>query len=79
MALKTKTDMCYDYVKDRVLSGEWQPGDKLPSVKGFAEIGFKYGPYLHAMRMLKLQRLIEGRQGDGVYVRPKEDWRIIDD
>jgi DNA-binding GntR family transcriptional regulator len=66
---KTKQDQIYDLIEGKIKSGEWLEGDRLPSQAAFVEeYGFKYGPYRSALLMLKAKGLIEGRQGDGVYV-----------
>lgn len=55
-------------LQDKILSGEWPPGHKLPSQTKLRDEGHDYGAIRAAFLILKARRLIEGRQGDGVFV-----------
>ena len=73
----SKQEACYRYIRDRILSGEWSPGHKLPSQSTWAaEYGWKYGPMRSAYLMLKAEGLIQGQQGDGVFVREHKYWLV---
>ena len=73
--MKSKHDQILDYIIDQIKSGTWQPGDKLPSQAEWRrEHNFKYGPLRGTYLVLKALGYIEGAQGDGVYVCPKERW-----
>jgi GntR family transcriptional regulator len=55
-------------LQDKILSGEWPPGHKLPSQTKLRDEGHDYGAIRAAFLILKARRLIEGKQGDGVFV-----------
>lgn len=63
-------------IRARIASGELRPGDKLPSV---AQLREQYNAsntaIRNAMLILREQRLVEGHQGKGVYVREAGDDR----
>lgn len=57
-------------IRDQIMSGQLQPGDKLPSLAQLQQIhGVSYGSIRAAMLILKTEGLVEGRPGEGVYVR----------
>jgi GntR family transcriptional regulator len=57
-------------IRARIVSGELQPGAKLPSeTKLMAEYGVGRTVAKWAMSVLKGEGLVEGRAGSGVYVR----------
>ncbi|MEH0842598.1 winged helix-turn-helix domain-containing protein [Micromonospora sp. CPCC 205711] len=59
-------------IRDRITSGDLQPGDKLPSI---SELCTHYGVSTQvirsAMLTLRAEGLVEGHQGRGVYVRDR--------
>lgn len=68
-AYKSKTQSLVDLVLEKIESGEWLEGDRLPSQAGFKEqFGYAYGTLRGAFLILKTMGVIEGRQGDGVFV-----------
>lgn len=57
-------------IRDQIRSGQLKPGDKLPSLSQLqAEHDVSYGSVRGAMLILKAEGLVEGRPGEGVYVR----------
>jgi GntR family transcriptional regulator len=57
-------------IRDKIRSGELKPGDKLPSISQLRDqFSISYGSVRGAMLVLKAENLIEGRQGDGVFVK----------
>lgn len=59
-------------IRVRILTGELRPGDKIPSIAELKEtFHVSYGSVRGAMLTLKAQGLVEGRQGEGVYVRER--------
>ncbi|QDY06563.1 MULTISPECIES: FadR/GntR family transcriptional regulator [unclassified Micromonospora] len=57
-------------IRDQIRAGKLIPGDQLPTTKGLIETyGVSYGSVRTALLILKAEGLIEGRQGEGVYVR----------
>jgi DNA-binding GntR family transcriptional regulator len=62
-----------DTIREQIKSGELRPGDKLPSISQLREeYGISYGSVRGAMLVLKAEGLIEGRQGEAVYVKDRE-------
>ncbi|CAG7650851.1 HTH-type transcriptional regulator LutR [Paenibacillus solanacearum] len=59
-----------DQLKERIVAGELQPGEKLPSTKELSE-RFQVGrsTVREALSGLKAMGLVESRQGEGSYVR----------
>lgn len=68
-----KYERVADAIRDQIRSGQLKPGNKLPSIAQLQEQhGVSYGSIRSAMLVLKAERLIEGRPGEGVYVRQPE-------
>jgi DNA-binding FadR family transcriptional regulator len=58
---------------DDVLSGRYEPGEKLPTQRRLAaDLGVNMGPVREALKRLEQLRLVESRQGDAMRVT---DWR----
>lgn len=80
----TKYTKVVDFVTEKILSGEWKPGHKLPSQAEWRSLhGVTYGTLRGAYLTLKAKGLITGQQGEGVYVTPPggatdEDIKIFD-
>ncbi|WP_216636445.1 FCD domain-containing protein [Endozoicomonas ascidiicola] len=56
-------------IKERILSGEFSVGDRLPPERDFAqEMQVSRSVVREAIIMLELQEVVEVRQGSGVYV-----------
>ena len=71
-------DQVADALKDKIISGEWKPGDRLPAE---AEIAQTYGVNRLSVRMA-LQRLItlgvvETRVGEGSFVRELSFYPVL--
>lgn len=59
-------------IRDQIRSGQLKPGDQLPTTQGLIEEhGVSYGSVRTALLILKAEGLIEGRQGEGVFVRER--------
>lgn len=57
-------------IREQIRTGKLAVGDKLPSTaKLKTEYGVSYGSIRGAMLVLKTEGLVEGRQGEGVYVK----------
>lgn len=58
-----------DAITDQIRSGELSPGDKLPT---YAELATNFGVSVStaqaALRILRINGLVEGHQGKGTYV-----------
>jgi len=72
--MTAKYEKLANAIRDKIKSGELKPGDKLPSISQLRdEFQVSYGSVRGAMLVLKAEKLVEGRQGDGVFVRdPKQ-------
>jgi GntR family transcriptional regulator len=56
-------------IRDKINSGEYAPGDKLPSLREMtAHYGVSAEPVRSALLILQAEGLIEGHQGKGTYV-----------
>lgn len=59
------------YLRDRILSGDFEPGEKLPSLRQLeAEFGVATNTVRAAIATLAKENLTVSRQGRGVIVRP---------
>ncbi|WP_433389073.1 winged helix-turn-helix domain-containing protein [Micromonospora sp. KLBMP9576] len=59
-------------IRDRISSGEYAPGHKLPSLREMiAHYGVSAEPVRSALLILQAEGLIEGHQGKGNYVTPR--------
>jgi DNA-binding GntR family transcriptional regulator len=68
-----KFQAAVDYIVEKIDTGEWPPGHRLPSQTDWADgvenIRVHYGTLRQAYLILKTMDIIEGRQGDGVFVK----------
>ncbi|MEH1012735.1 winged helix-turn-helix domain-containing protein [Micromonospora sp. CPCC 206060] len=56
-------------IRDRIASGEYPPGGKLPSLRELIDhYGVSAEPVRSALLILQAEGLLEGRQGKGVFV-----------
>lgn len=56
-------------IRDKIASGEYGPGAKLPSLREMsAHYGVSAEPVRSALLILQAEGLVEGHQGKGVYV-----------
>ena len=61
-------------IREQIRAGELKAGDQLPTTQGLIETyGVSYGSVRTALLILKAEGLIEGRQGEGVFVREPSD------
>lgn len=57
------------WMQEKILSGEWEPGHKIPSISQLRkEHGWNYSTLRGAVLVLKTRGLLEGKQGDGIFV-----------
>ncbi|MBF9131865.1 winged helix-turn-helix transcriptional regulator [Plantactinospora sp. S1510] len=56
-------------IRDKITSGEYKPGDKLPSLRELIAIyDVSAEPVRSALLILQAEGLLEGHQGKGVFV-----------
>jgi len=73
--MSARTEELYHVLRARILSGEFQPGDRLPPERVLAETyGTNRNTLREAIRRLEQARLVTVRQGQGVTVR---DFRTV--
>lgn len=66
---KSKYDLVYEEIVRRIETGEWSPGDRLPSEAALAEErGVSLGTVQRSLRMLEAEGLVVRRHGSGTYV-----------
>ncbi len=57
-------------IRDQISTGALQPGDRLPTTEQLIELyDVGYGTLRTALLLLEAEGLIEGRPGDGRYVK----------
>ncbi len=67
------TDHAIDKIRERIVSGAWGAGDRLPKESQLAaELGISRNSLREAVRALSQLRVLEVRQGDGTYVSSLE-------
>ena len=67
------TEEAIDKIRERIVTGAWGPGDRLPKESQLAaELGLSRNSLREAVRALSQLRVLEVRQGDGTYVSSLE-------
>jgi DNA-binding FadR family transcriptional regulator len=67
------TDHAINKIRERIVSGAWGAGDRLPKESELAaELGISRNSLREAVRALSQLRVLEVRQGDGTYVSSLE-------
>src|SRR5437764_4226072 len=73
------TDDAIDKIRERIVSGAWGPGDRLPKESELAaELGLSRNSLREAVRALSQLRVLEVRQGDGTYVSSLEPGVLLE-
>src|SRR5437773_3145385 len=73
------TDDAIDKIRERIVSGAWGPGDRLPKESELAaELGLSRNSLREAVRALSQLRVLEVRQGDGTYVSSLEPGLLLE-
>lgn len=73
------TDEAIEKIKDMIVSGELQPGDRLPKEPELAaRLGLSRNSLREAVRALALMRVLDVRQGDGTYVTSLEPALLLE-
>ncbi|MEU1751511.1 winged helix-turn-helix domain-containing protein [Micromonospora matsumotoense] len=68
--MPAKYERVAEAIREQIRTGRLAVGDKLPSTTELkAEYDVSYGSIRGAMLVLKTEGLVEGRQGEGVYVK----------
>ncbi|EPC02171.1 hypothetical protein L861_15795 [Litchfieldella anticariensis FP35 = DSM 16096] len=69
----------FDVFRERVLSGEWRPGDRLPSERELAlQLGVGRPLLREVMRSLDMLGVLDIRHGKGTFVA-KADFKVLSD
>lgn len=67
------TEEAIDKIRERIVSGDWSPGERLPKESELAaQLGLSRNSLREAVRALSQLRVLEVRQGDGTYVSSLE-------
>lgn len=73
------TEGAIDKIRERIVSGAWGPGDRLPRESELAaELGLSRNSLREAVRALSQLRVLEVRQGDGTYVSSLEPRLLLE-
>ena len=71
--IKKASDLVSDHIESLIKQGEFHPGERLPSIKEWAEkLEVSVSTVREAAHILKTKGLIEVRQGEGTFVRKIE-------
>src|SRR5207244_539016 len=62
----------------RILRGELQPGDPLPTEEELKADGFSRTVLREAVRVLAAKGLVHAQPKTGTRVRPRSEWNIVD-
>src|SRR5258708_13487098 len=73
------TDDAIDKIRERIISGTWGPGDRLPKESELAaELGLSRNSLREAGRAMSRLGVLEVRQGDGTYVSSLEPALLLE-
>jgi GntR family transcriptional repressor for pyruvate dehydrogenase complex len=73
------TDDAIERIRDRIVTGQWGPGTRLPPENDLArQLGLSRNSLREAVRALSLARVLEVRQGDGTYVSSLEPGELLE-
>src|SRR4051812_8031331 len=73
------TDDAIAKIKEMIVAGELQPGDRLPRESELARrLGLSRSSLREAVRALSLVRILDVRQGDGTYVTSLDSDLLLD-
>jgi len=73
------TEGAIDKIRERIVSGAWGPGDRLPKESELAaELGLSRNSLREAVRALSQLRVLEVKQGDGTYVSSLEPGLLLE-
>ena len=68
MPRKSQLDVAYQYIRDKLVQGQFEPGKKLSRRKLAEEIGVSPALVQHALGQLEKAGLVESRPQSGTYV-----------
>ena len=73
------TEEAIEKIRERIVSGAWGAGDRLPRESELAaELGLSRNSLREAVRALSQLRVLEVRQGDGTYVSSLEPGLLLE-
>src|SRR3981081_2572844 len=73
------TEGAIDKIRERIVSGAWGPGDRLPKESELAaQLGLSRNSLREAVRALSQLRVLEVKQGDGTYVTSLEPELLLE-
>lgn len=69
-----------DQIRDRILQGEWQAGERIPSIRELAiELGVNPNTVTKSYQALLDREIIENRRGRGYFVSADATAAILDE
>lgn len=69
-----------DRIRDRILQGEWQPGERIPSIRELAvDIGVNPNTVTKSYQSLMEREIIENQRGLGYFVADGAREKILAD
>src|SRR5436190_24054117 len=73
------TQEAIERIRERIASGEWGPGTRLPRETDLAaELGLSRSSLREAVRALSLVNILDVRRGDGTYVTSLEPRLLLE-
>lgn len=68
-------EQVYDLLRERIETGYFPEGRAIPSInKMIGRIDVSEATLQKALRRLKEEGFLRGRQGRGIFVRPRDEW-----
>jgi GntR family transcriptional repressor for pyruvate dehydrogenase complex len=65
----------YNQIKQRIIDGDWKPGEKLPTVPQLAQdLNVGISSVREAIRILEKQKILKIVQGSGTFISDHELW-----
>ena len=74
----SRTAWLTDVLRHRIVSGEYQPGERIPEARLRAEFGFSNGPIREALQAIVADGLAERAPWQGVRIKALTDKQIIE-
>lgn len=74
----TLQDIAYNYIRDGIMNGKWQPGERLREDFIAAEIGISRTPVREAINRLAAHGLLKNTRRIGVYVAELDETDVLE-
>ena len=69
-----------DQIRERILQGDWQPGERIPSIRELAvELGVNPNTVTKSYQALMDREIITNQRGRGYFVNDNATERVLDE